>query len=210
MDRDHDHDHDQDHSFDARAADWDDEVKVARAANIARRITQEVSLTGDERLFEYGAGTGLVSEALREHVGAITMADASSGMRAVAQAKIDDGRLPGARIWDVDLSSVPAPAGESFDLIVTSMVLHHVDPLDVTLRAFASMLAPDGHVCVVDLDAEDGSFHGEGAPVHHGFERDAFADLLRQAGFAHVHVSDCGSVDRDDATFGLFLAVASR
>ncbi len=203
--------HDQaGHSFDERAATWDDEAKVARAAHIARRIAEEVALAGDERLFEYGAGTGLVSEALRDSVGPITLADSSEGMRAVAQRKVDDGRLAGARIWSLDLSSEPVPAGEWFDLIVTSMVLHHVDPLDVTLRAFRDLLAPGGHLCVVDLDAEDGSFHGEGAHVHHGFDRDAFAERLRQAGFADATVSNAGTVDRDGTAFGLFLAVATR
>ncbi|HET8931370.1 MAG TPA: class I SAM-dependent methyltransferase [Acidimicrobiales bacterium] len=209
----HDHDHTEGHaaqSFDERAATWDDDAKVARAAHIARRIGEEVALTGDERLFEYGAGTGLVSEALRGAVGPITLADASEGMRVVAQAKVDDGRLAGARVWGLDLSSDSVPADEAFDLIVTSMVLHHVGRLEVTLRAFHELLEPGGHLCVVDLDAEDGSFHGEGAHVHNGFARGAFAGLLRDAGFADVRLSDCGTVDRDGAEFGLFLAVASR
>jgi ubiquinone/menaquinone biosynthesis C-methylase UbiE len=219
---DHDHadhdgaDHDgADHdgagqSFDERAATWDDDAKVARARLIARRIAEEVDLTGDERLFEYGAGTGLVAEALYDSVGSITMADTSAGMRAVAQAKIDDGRLAGARVWALDLSTEPLPAGEAFDLIVTSMVLHHVDALDVTLRAFRDALVPGGQLCVIDLDAEDGSFHGEGAHVHDGFDRDAFAARCESAGFAAAVVSDCGTVDRDGTEFGLFLAVATR
>ena len=207
----HDHEsHDAGPGFDERAATWDDEAKVARAALIARRIAEEVTLTGTERLLEYGAGTGLVAEALRDSVGPITLADSSEGMRAVAQGKIDDGRLPGARIWSLDLSSEPVPVGESFDLIVTSMVLHHVDRLDDTLQAFHELLVPGGHVCAIDLDAEDGSFHGEGVHVHHGFDRDAFAARLRAAGFTEVSISDCGTVDREGAAFGLFLAVATR
>lgn len=196
-------------SFDERAATWDDD-KVDRARRTAARIAEEIDLSGTERLFEYGAGTGLVAEALRGRVGPITLADASAGMRAVAQAKVDDGRLAGARIWDVDLSVDPPPEGERFDLIVTSMVLHHVEDLGRTLEAFAAMLEPGGHLCVIDLDAEDGSFHGPDVDVHHGFERDDIATRLGAAGFPQVAVSDCGVIDHGDDRFGLFLAVATR
>lgn len=209
----HDHVPDADDatlSFDERAATWDDDVKVERARLTAQRIAEEVALGGDERLFEYGAGTGLVAEALRDSVGAITLADASAGMRAVAQAKVDDGRLAGARIWDVDLSAEPPPRGETFELIVTSMVLHHVEDTARTLGAFAAMTEPGGHLCVIDLDSEDGSFHGPGVDVHHGFDRDEIAQQIRAAGFTDVSVTDCGRVDHGDDTFGLFLAVATR
>ena len=207
-----DHDHDgRPPSFDERAATWDDEAKIERARWTARRIAEEVDLTGDERLLEYGAGTGLVSEALRDLVGPITLADPSEGMRAQIQTKVDDGRLPGARVRDLDLSRDQLPDDEQFDLIVTSMVLHHVDPVDPVLAAFRSMTADGGHLCVIDLDAEDGSFHGQGVDVHHGFDRDDLAGRLSAAGYAAVSVTDCGSVERDEGgTYGLFLAVASR
>ncbi len=207
----HDHDHDDATlSFDERAATWDDDAKVERARDTARRIIEQVAPVGTERLFEYGAGTGLVSEALRESVGPITLADASEGMREVARTKVADGRLPGARVWDVDLSSEPAPAGETFDLIVTSMVLHHVADVATTLGAFAGMLEPGGHLCVIDLDAEDGSFHGPDVDVHHGFERDDIAGRIRAAGFSEVAVSDGGTVEHGDDEFTLFLAVGTR
>lgn len=218
-DHDHGHDHAHDHgdghddaavSFDERAATWDDEAKIARARTIADRIGEEVALSGTERLFEYGAGTGLVAEALRDRVGAITLVDPSEGMRAVAQSKVDDGRLPGARIWDLDLAARGAPEGETFELIVTSMVLHHVAELGPTLEAFVHMLAPGGHCCVIDLDAEDGSFHGPDVDVHHGFHREDMAAQLTAAGFTEVSVTDCGTVDHGDDEFSLFLAVATR
>ncbi|MBS1846867.1 MAG: class I SAM-dependent methyltransferase [Actinobacteria bacterium] len=209
----HDHGHAHEHgspeSFDERAATWDDDAKIARAATTARRIAEEVALTGTERLFEYGAGTGLVAEALRDRVGPITMADLSAGMRAVAQAKIDDGRLAGARVWDIDLATDVVGDAEEFDLVVTSMVLHHVKDLTTTLAAFAGMLAPGGHVCVIDLDAEDGSFHGADVDVRHGFDRAEIASLLEAAGFVDVHVSDCDVVAHDDGDYGLFLAVGT-
>lgn len=197
-------------AFDAQAATWDDDpAKVERARAVAEAIVAAVPLTASTRLFEYGAGTGLVSEALGGHVGAITLADTSAGMREVMEQKVAGGALPGARIWALDLSSDVPPA-EQFDLIVTVMALHHIAEPDPVLAGFASLLAPGGHLCIVDLDHEDGSFHGDGFAGHHGFHRPELAGQLATAGFGDVTFADCHEMLRDGVPYLLFLAVARR
>ncbi len=212
----HDHDHGHDGhderynpDFDERAATWDDPAKVERSRFVADAVVAAVSPDRGTRLLEYGAGTGLFTEALAERVGPAVLADPSAGMRAVMATKVADGRLRDARITDLDLASddVELP-DEHFDLIVTVMVMHHVTELDLVFRRFRTLLAPGGKLCIVDLDAEDGSFHGEGFTGHHGFDRADLARRLRTAGFDRVEVSDCGRAERDDGTWPMFLAVA--
>ncbi|MEZ5143106.1 MAG: class I SAM-dependent methyltransferase [Acidimicrobiales bacterium] len=196
--------------FDEQAATWDDDpAKVERAAVVADAILASVPLGPGTRTLEYGAGTGLVTQALRDHVGPVTLADASAGMRTVLQAKIDAGTLTDARIWSLDLATEAAPS-EQFDLIVTVMVLHHIVDLTPVLAGFAALLAPGGHLCVVDLDHEDGSFHGEGFAGHHGFRRPELADQLTAAGFAEPTFQDCHVMVRDGVSYSVFLAVAGR
>lgn len=211
--RDHHHDHATPGDpgfFDAEAATWDeDPAKVERAAVVAEAIVAAVPVGPATRVLEYGAGTGLVSEALRPHVGPVTMADSSEGMRRVAQAKIDDGALAGARVWSLDLSTDPPP-DERFDLVVTVMALHHIPDLAPVLEGFAAMLEPDGHLCVVDLDHEDGSFHGDGFAGHHGFRRPDLAEQLTAAGFGRATFEDCHEMIRDGVPYSVFLAVAPR
>ena len=196
-------------SFDEKAATWDDDpAKVERSGSIARAIRDVVPLDGSERLFEYGAGTGLVAEVLRDAVGPVTLADTSAGMRAVMAAKVAAGTLADARIWDLDLSSAPVP-DERFDLVVTVMALHHIDDVAPVLAAFHTLLDPGGHLCVVDLDAEDGSFHTGEFHGHPGFERAGMASLLADAGFTDIAFRDGGSVDRNGVDYPLFLATCS-
>jgi ubiquinone/menaquinone biosynthesis C-methylase UbiE len=213
------HEHDHDHAsggeaigpafFDERAATWDeDPAKVERAAVVADAIVASVPLGPGARLLEYGAGTGLVTQALQDHVGPVTLADTSEGMRAVMQAKVDAGTLTAARIWALDLATDPPP-DEQFDLIVTVMALHHIADLARVLASFAALLAPGGHLCIVDLDHEDGSFHGEGFAGHHGFRRPELADQLAAAGFGEVAFHDAHQMVRDGVPYSLFLAVAS-
>lgn len=212
----HDPDAQNDHGaapgsdFDAKAATWDDEAKVARARLVADAIVSATAPGPRTTVFEYGAGTGLVTEALGDRIGPAVLADTSAGMREVMAAKVADGRLgAGTRIVDLDLDDAAAEMPtDRFDLVVTVLTMHHVADLDLVLRRFRELTAADGHLCIVDLDAEDGSFHGDGFGGHHGFDRDELAAQLHTAGFAEVEFSDCGEIRRDDGDYPMFLAVA--
>ena len=210
----HEHEHEQGAGvigpafFDQQASTWDDDpAKVERAAVVAAAIVASVPVGPTTRLLEYGAGTGLVAQALRDVVGPVTLADTSDGMRAVMQAKIEAGTLPDARIWALNLAT-DAPPDEQFDLLVTVMALHHIADLAAVLAGFAALVAPGGHLCIVDLDHEDGSFHGEGFAGHQGFHRAELADQLAAAGFGETTFQDCHEMVRGGIPYSVFLAVA--
>ena len=125
-------------------------------------------------------------------------------------AKVEAGDLPAtAAIVDLDLGAEPRPT-DRWDLALAVQVLHHVDDLEPVLAGFAEVLAPGGTLCVVDLELEDGSFHGEGFGGHHGFDRDELAAQLRAAGFADVAFEHAYDLVRDDHAYPLFLATATR
>lgn len=199
--------------FDEKAAGWDsDPDKVATAQEVARAVAANVPTGPAARLLEYGAGTGLVTQALLGRVGQVTLADSSPGMRAVVQRKINAGELPvDSRVWDLDLEVQKAPPGR-FDIVVASLVLHHVRTLKPVLEGLVSMLEPGGHLCIADLDAEDGSFHGHRHDFdgHDGFDRDTLARSLESAGLADVVVSDCTTILREGTPYSVFLATARR
>lgn len=200
------------HGFDEKAATWDDDpTKVERARTAALAIRQTLPLDTSTRVLEYGAGTGLVAQALRDAVGPITMADTSSGMRAVMEEKIAAGAITDARVWDVDLAVDSAP-DEQFDLVVTVMALHHVSDVAKVLANFADLLADDGHVAIVDLEHEDGSFHGHDFDGPHGFDQAALTRQLETAGFADIRFQPCGEMERNGGTYPMFVAtgVVSR
>src|ERR1043166_9675393 len=96
-----------------------------RPRHVATVIRDTVPLHRNMRLLEYGAGTGLVTQALRDDVGPATLVDTSAGMREVMERKIASGALPDATVWNLDFSTDPVP-DERFDVIVTAMTLHHI------------------------------------------------------------------------------------
>ena len=196
-------------SFDDRAATWDEPAKVERARAVAAAIGNAVPLHSSMRLLEYGAGTGLVSQQLADRVGPITLADPSAGMRAVAQDKVTAGTLPAStRVWDLDLSNGTVP-DERFDLIVTVMALHHIAELSTVLASFATLLAPGGRACIVDLEEEDGSFHNADFSGHNGFNQQALTSDLAAAGFTVNYRGGIFDVPKGDRSYPLFLAVCS-
>jgi predicted TPR repeat methyltransferase len=210
----HGHEHGDDRyvgDFDAMATTWDDDpAKVERARIVADLVAERLDLGPSTSVFEYGAGTGLVSQHLSPLVGPITVSDPSEGMRAAMADKVRDGTLPsGTRILPTDLDADPPP-GERFDLVVTVQVLHHVTDLGRVLAGLAALTAPGGHLAVCDLEQEDGSFHGDGFGGHHGFDRTSLGDQLRAAGFTDVSFEHAYDLRKHDHDYPLFLALASR
>ena len=195
--------------FDARAADWDDPEKTRRARDIAAVVRRSVPLRRSMKALEYGAGTGLLSFGLRDALGPITLADSSAGMRAVAARKIAAAGASDLRVLDLDLMRDPVPA-DRYDLIYSMTVLHHVPDVPRALAAFHAMLEPGGWLCHVDLDAEDGSFHGPEVQVHHGFERATLRGWLAAAGFVDIVIGDCGGIAHHGRNYPLFIATARK
>lgn len=205
--------------FDDRAATWDEDPDKRRQADdVARAVAAAVPprgrTRGRTRVLEYGAGTGLVAQGLLARLDGlvVTLADSSSGMRAVLAGKVADGTLPSdARVWELDLEHDDPPA-ERFDLVVSSMVLHHVRDLARVLDGLAALLDDGGLLCVADLDHEDGSFHEHlhDFDGHHGFERADLSAAMGRAGLVDVTVQDCTVIERDGRPYGVFLAVGRR
>jgi len=200
--------------FDQKAAQWDARpVRVERAQAVAAGIRAALPLSPQLTALEYGCGTGLLSFALQPQLGHITLADSSTGMLAVLREKI-----AAANIWDMtplqlDLSADPLPA-ERFQLIYTLMTLHHIPDTDRMLRAFYQLLDAPGHLCVADLDKEDGTFHEGEFHGHLGFDRDELDAKARQAGFQSIQfttvfhmIKEVNGVGKD---FPIFLMVAAK
>jgi ubiquinone/menaquinone biosynthesis C-methylase UbiE len=198
--------------FDSKAREWDSNPAfVERGRQVAEAIRARVPLDRSMHALDYGCGTGLVSFPLRDALGQITLQDSSPGMLAVLREKIAAAGVTHLRVREGDLLAGPLPA-ERYQLVYTAMTLHHVPDTHALLEAFHALLAPGGHLCVADLDTEDGSFHGPEVEVHHGFDRDALAEQVRDAGFAEVRFDTLFAIAKEvDGTvrrYPVFLMVA--
>ncbi|MGE5198260.1 MAG: methyltransferase domain-containing protein, partial [Rhodospirillaceae bacterium] len=95
----------------------------------------------------------------------------------------------------------------TFDLITSSMTLHHVRDLPGLFRAFRALLRAGGRVALADLDREDGTFHEpEVTDVHHlGFDRAELRQLLSEAGFGELQDATAFVHRRKGREYPVFL-----
>jgi len=202
-------------NFDERAKDWDsDPKKVERARQVAEQIRQMVPLSREMNGFEYGCGTGLLSFALQEDLGQITLADTSQGMLDVLKEKIKAAGVMNMHPVRLDLAEDTIPAAR-FHVTYSLMTMHHIQNVQDILRKFYTLLEPKGILIIADLDKEDGSFHTDGTTdVHKGFARDELQTMVESSGFEHVKFTTAYTIRKmvgdEEKSFPVFLMTATR
>jgi ubiquinone/menaquinone biosynthesis C-methylase UbiE len=203
-------------NFDAEAASWDEHpARVKLAGDIARAIEERHIVTSDMDALDFGCGTGLLTLRLQPSVRSITGVDSSQGMLDVLQAKIGRLKLDNVRTQWVDLDRGDRLEGR-YNLVASSMTLHHIRDTRSLFERFHSVLTPGGFLCVADLDSEGGRFHEDNTGVFHfGFDRSALRQELMDAGFDEVVHTTAAKVvkpasDGQMRRFTIFLLTARK
>ncbi|MNS40643.1 Ubiquinone/menaquinone biosynthesis C-methyltransferase UbiE [compost metagenome] len=187
-------------------------------------------------VLDLGSGTGTWAMELKRRVGEsghVAGVDLSEALVAGARRKAKRAGLP----IDFQVASVERLpfADASMDLIVSSLVMHHLAP-DVLARAVSEIrrvVKPGGRVVILDFHSLDqagnghhGSNHGSAAhghghghrhghqhghdhpPTHHGHLHDhqhTLVALLRSAGFTNAHSTTVEFGQRLELTQGRLI-----
>ncbi len=201
--------------FDIKATGWDDNpMHWNRSRAIADEMQRMIPLSTSMKALEFGAGTGILSFMLKEHLREITLMDNSIEMVKIIKDKIEKTGVSNLNTIYFDLEKNDYLEGK-FDLIFTQMAIHHVIDIESIISRFKKMLNPNGFLAIADLYEEDGSFHGEGFVGHNGFDVDELTKVLAKYGFDEFAHKECFVVNREMANgekkpFPVFLLVAKR
>jgi len=155
-----------------------------------------------------GCGDGFLTELLAERCERVVGVDHSPERLAVARARLDAGNVA---FEQGEVDALPLRAG-SMDVVIFSMVLHHVPDIGAALADARRVLRPGGRVVVADLAP-----HGEEAlretvaDLRLGLDPSALGAALEAAGFERVRLLPA----RDRLVAGrrkldLFLATGER
>lgn len=193
--------------FDTAARDWDQRPTSLQLAVVPERLLAQLPLQASDHVLDFGAGTGLLSTAIAPQVAQVTALDTSAAMLQVLRKK-------GFANITTRQQDIFAGLPEQYHAIVSCMAMHHVADTTALLHAFAAALHSGGRIAVIDLYAEDGSFHGDNAAKgvqHFGFAPDSLRALAEQAGFVDIALNEILRLQqRNGRTYPLFLLTGRK
>lgn len=174
-------------SFKGRAKSWDNDRIIKRSEIIANKINELVGDKQNSSIMEYGCATGLISLNLCDKFKKLTLMDSEDEMINVVKEKIKFYKTSNILPIKIDLTKETYEE-EKFDLIYTSLTLHHILDIENIVKKFYNLLNKDGILCIIELDKEDGSFHGDikNFNGHNGFLHNEIENALRKVGFSNL------------------------
>jgi len=180
--------------------------RLDTANSIADKIKENIKLTKDTHIIDFGSGTGLLLEALSKEIGKVTAVDISASMTSVLREKELPCKLD---IKEIDLTKDDLDI--KVDGIVTSMTMHHIKDTKAMLDKFYKMLKSGGFLAIADLESEDGTFHSEDTGVEHfGFDKEEFKKLVDNCGFKNTNIESVAKITKPHRDFKLFLLTAFK
>ncbi len=177
--------------FDQHAANWDEKPeRVELASQICTCFLEQVDLNSGMEVLDFGCGTGLASLPWAGQVKMLTGLDPSPIMLDVFMGKANRQGLTNVRTVEVDPNEEDEDLPGPYDLVLSSMVFHHIEDIEVLLGRLHGVLRPGGRLVVADLDPDGGLFHSSSEGIFHdGFDREALRRMWEKFGFCEVRTT---------------------
>jgi len=194
--------------FDTRAKNWDKgDVRVNGAKTIARAIEKRYSFSDNMHILDFGVGTGLLGFEIASKVEQVYGVDTSSKMLEKLQEKNSQDLFIEPILQDI----IHAPLEQTFDGLISSMTLHHIEKLEAFFTTIYNNIKEDGFIAIADLELEDGTFHSDNTGVYHfGFEEQRLLDIVTQCGFQDAKFENINTIEKPHRKFGVFLLTAKK
>ncbi len=194
--------------FKDRADEWDKgSIRVNGAKKIADAISKKIELTSNMEILDFGVGTGLLGFEIAKDVKKVYGVDISETMIENLKAK----NTPQLSIETFCQDIIKEPLEKTFDGLVSSMTLHHIQDLKAFFETIYKNINENGFIAIADLESEDGTFHSDNIGVFHfGFNKEELCKVVLDAGFSEVNFQTINTINKPHKEFDIFLLTARR
>ncbi|QHJ69934.1 class I SAM-dependent methyltransferase [Planococcus halotolerans] len=145
------------------------------------KLLSLIPIKETDTVLDFGAGTGYFTIPAAKAVAANVYAlDMDAEMLEVIKTKALHAEVQNIIPVHTDGSDIPVP-DESIDLVIASLVLHEIKPLDQTLTQIKNVLKDGGHLICIELEPKVESSHKAPRISLAGMEQE-----MKDAGFRIV------------------------
>ncbi|MDY0291689.1 MAG: methyltransferase domain-containing protein [Desulfuromonadaceae bacterium] len=196
--------------FNGVASTWDEKPRrVKLAAAVAESIRKYVDIPPRCRAMDFGCGTGLVTFNLIDVLEEVVAVDRAAEMLEVVEQKAADLGATGVstKLVGDDLAHLGCA---EYDLIYSSMVLHHLPEIEPILEGLITALKPGGGLALSDLEDDDGTFHDnpEGL-IQTGIQSTHVIGILKRLGLVELGSTQAHTIVKQrpegDVEYPVFL-----
>jgi len=178
------------------------ELNDSVLAALQKRLPWNAEQWKQAKVMDFGCGVGMLSLPLSKLVGSLTALDGAAQMVSTLVRRVErekeKAKSEGDQKSDDLYSNVKADVlmlseanlalhkvkDERFDLIVTSMVAHHLPELPTCIKLLSSMLKQGGYLAIFDL------FQNENTHLFHAGHVKCEAGVMEDNGFSVERMSE--------------------
>lgn len=172
--------------FNQLTSTQDEDIRVKRAQAVSIEIESYIG-HGPLEVMEFGCETGLISLNLKNKISEGLLVDSSSEKIKELEQKLNNRHISHLQTYTGDI--LESDIDRQFDVIYSSMVMHHIKDFKSVIKKLVSYLKTNGKLIIVDLLPDNGDFHRNHSEFdgHHGFSINEMVEALEEAGLKEVN-----------------------
>jgi tRNA (cmo5U34)-methyltransferase len=209
--------------FDQMASEWDANPFVKKLSSaVVKAFDSSFQPNKEMEVLELGTGTGLIAMHFQPMVKSIVAMDTSKGMIDMLEQKIKERGVKNIEPLYLEngIQSAADVGNRQFDVILSSMVLHHIKDVASQMKVLSTILRPGGLLLFADLEKTEQTpeFHPKHMHAdvyHHGFDANTLEQWLADAGFKNISIKRDITIAKDVESggakdFGIFVVSVCR
>lgn len=171
---------------------YDTKERIESCLLWSEMIKKNINLSPEMTIIDFGAGTGLVGINFLKNVKKVVFEDISENMLSQCRKNLESQSFNNYEIFFGQISDYK---GENADIILASLVFHHITDIPLLSKTLLSKLKPHGKLIICDF-LPGASFFERMKPKipHLGFIPENLAKILLDNGFLKAEIKPANPI----------------